>query len=131
MRSGRVIVAVEQTLVLGAVSTPILLSIEGAMGLTNSARLPVYNVQVIRWAVNRTAGAAATTFSPALYDDGAATDPLRSVDSMGVGIAVARTIRTPPAPVVLACPLGVLALLVGPNVAGDTFRVRAVVELLQ
>lgn len=131
MRTGRVIVAIEQTLVLGAVNTPILLNVESALGLTISARLPVYNVQVIRWAVERTAGAAAVTFSPALFDDGTATDPLRSVDSMGVGIAVARTIRTPPAPVVLACPLGVLALLVAPSVAGDTFRVRAVVELLQ
>ena len=81
MRTGRVIVAIEQTLVLGAVNTPILLNVESALGLTISARLPVYNVQVIRWAVERTAGAAAVTFSPALFDDGTATDPLRSVDS--------------------------------------------------
>ena len=122
----------EQTLLLGAVGTPILLNVETALGLTIVSRLPAYRVQVLRWAVERTVNAAgAVTFSPALFDDGAATTPLQQIDTMGVGLAVARTIRTPPAPVIAVCPLGVLALLIAPNIAGDTFKVRAVVELLQ
>jgi len=131
MRGGRVILAIEQTLLLGAVGTAILLNVESALGLTIVSRLPVYRVQVLRWAVERTAGAAAVTFSPALFDDGAGAAPLQQIDTMGVGLAVARTIRTPPAPVIANCPLGVLALLIAPNAAGDTFKVRAVVELLQ
>ena len=130
-RSGRVIVAMEQLLVIAAPNTPILLNLETALGLTIVARQPVYVVQLLRWAIERTAGAAAVTFSPGVFDDGAAALPIRQVDSMGVGIAVARQIRTPPAPVIFTAPLGVVAFLPAPNVGGDTFRIRAVLELLQ
>lgn len=130
-RTGRVLIAVEQTFVLAAPGTPILLNLETALGLTIVSRLPIYVVQVCRWSVEVTAGAAATTFSPALYDDGTGTNPFRIIDTMGTGIAVARLVRTPPAPVVFTAPGGILACTLSPNVAGDTFRVRAVVELLQ
>lgn len=131
MRSGRVIVAMEQVLLIAAPNTPILLNLETALGLTIVSRQPVYVVQLLRWAIERTAGAAAATFSPAVFDDGAAALPIRQVDSIGTGIAVARQIRTPPAQVIFTAPLGVVAFLPAPNVGGDTFRVRAVLELLQ
>lgn len=130
-RSGRVIVAMEQALVIAAPNTPILLNLETALGLTIVARQPVYVVQLLRWAIERTAGAAAVTFSPGVFDDGAAALPIRKVDSMGTAIAVATQVRTPPAPVIFTAPLGVVAFLPGPNVGGDTFRIRAVLELLQ
>lgn len=130
-RSGRVLVTIEQTAVIPAVNTSILLNVETALGLTIASRLPAYNVQLLRWAIERSAGAAAATFAPAVFDDGSGSALLRQVDTMGAGLPVAGMIRTPPAPVIFAAPLGVVAVLVAPNLAGDTFVVRATFELLQ
>lgn len=132
MNPGPVLFTVETTAVLVAVGTPVILSIEPALRLSASARLTWYQVRLVSWGIQRTAGAAAATWSPFVSEDTIGTDPLLRVDQLGVAIPIAAFVRAPPAPVAFVAGLGgVFSVVPTPNLAGDTVRVRAWLELLQ
>ena len=127
-----VLFVVETTAVLVATTTPVVLSIEPALGLGAAARLLRYPIRVWSWSVRRTVGVAAATWSPFVSEDEIGTDPQLRADTFGVAVAVATFVRAPPAPVLFVTGVnGVFSIVPTPNLAGDTVRVRAWCELLQ
>ncbi len=88
-----------------------------------------------RFTQRRTAGAASANYTPALYDQNAATSENLAFPHANVGSAVSTfwpALSADPPPARYAyCPAGLLYWDIGANVAGDTWQCALIVEKLR
>ena len=121
---------VEATAVLALVTTPIVLNVKPSLALGAGADLLQYRLRLISFGLQRTAGAAATTWAPRVCEDITGTDPLLRLQSLAP-VAPATFVNQPLSDVYFTLGTGgAFSIVPAPDFAGDTVRARVWLQLL-